>query len=191
MSSFRLDLELNGNVQSFTFSSPSVTIGRDPASDVFLDHATVSRQHALIVQNPHGFTLVVLSQNGLTGVNGNKVNGSVDLQNGMRLQFGQFLANFQTDSGHATMPFEPIRGGGPLLTDHPTQPNAQFGAGPVVVGNAPTGVLQNAPTAAIPAIGGAMGGFGAPLQPSQGGFAPGPALRTQPHRSSRLLAHKP
>lgn len=169
MHSFRLDIELDGHVQSLTFSSPSVTIGRDPASDVFLDHPTVSRQHALIVQNSNGFTLVVVSQNGLTGVNGTQVVGQVELYDGTRLQIGQFLANFQTVQGGATIPFQPVRGAGPMAQGYPIDPGGSMSSGttpphmalqqgdaanPVVVGDMQGQLLHNAPTAAIPAVGG-------------------------------------
>lgn len=166
MSSFRLDLEFDGRVQSLTFDTPSVTIGRDPDSDVFLDHPTVSRQHSLIVASPQGYSLVVLSQNGLTGVDGNKVEGSVAIQNGARLQFGQFLATFHSDHGNAaTIPFTPVAGR-PLLQEIATQPGVSQhqGMGP--------GILHDSPTAAIPAIGMAPQAFG--QQPQAQGFGQQP-----------------
>jgi hypothetical protein len=160
MSSFRLDLEFDGRVQSLTFDRPSVTIGRDPDSDVFLDHPTVSRQHSLIVGSPQGYSLVVLSQNGLTGVDGNKVEGSVAIQNGARLQFGQFLATFHSDHGNsATVPFTPVVGR-PLLQEGATQPGVSQHPG---MG---AGILHDSPTAAIPAIGTSQPqGFGQQAQP--------------------------
>jgi len=155
MSSFRLDLEFDGRVQSLTFNTPSVTIGRDPASDVFLDHPTVSRQHSLIVASPQGYSLVVLSQNGLTGVDGNKIEGSVPIQNGARLQFGQFLATFHSDHGNpATIP-----AGRPLLQEIATQPGVSQHQGLGV------GILHDSPTAAIPVVGMASPGFGQQGQP--------------------------
>lgn len=165
MPSFRIDLELNGQIQSRTFQTSSVTIGRDPASDLYLEHPTVSRQHALIAEHPNGYSLVVLSANGLTGVNGTKVEKTVELQDGMRLQFGEFLATFHTQHGGsaATIPFGPVAPSG-MLQDGPTQPGVSAHPGPVVIGG---GVLHNAPTAAIPVIGaGFPAGQGhAPAQP--------------------------
>ncbi len=172
MPSFRLDLEFDGRVQSRTFDTPSVTIGRDPASDIFLDHPTVSRQHSLIVESPQGYSLVVLSQNGLTGVDGNKVAGSVAIQSGSRLQFGQFLATFHSDHGAATTQFAPIVGRA-MLPEGATQPGLnQNGMG--------SGILHDSPTAAIPAIGMFQ-------QSPPPGVAPGPS---QPFAPSQPAAHQ-
>lgn len=164
MPSFRIDLELNGQIQSRTYTTPSVTIGRDAASDLYLEHPTVSRQHALIAEHPNGYSLVVLSANGLTGVNGTKVEKTVELQDGMRLQFGDFLATFHTTHGvsPSTIPYSPVASNG-MLQDGPTQPGVSSGPVPVVIGG---GVLHNAPTAAIPALG---AGFPSPSPAQVGG----------------------
>lgn len=65
MGSFWLEYEQNGNLQTFPFEDGNVTIGREQTCDFVLDHPTVSRQHALIVDDGSGqFRLVVLSQGG-------------------------------------------------------------------------------------------------------------------------------
>lgn len=49
----RIRLTLNGRpVKSFAFNQDRVTIGRDPGSDIYLDNAGVSREHAALEITP-------------------------------------------------------------------------------------------------------------------------------------------
>ena len=82
MSHFWLEVESDGHRNRFDFEKPTVSIGRDPTSDFHLDHPTISRQHALFVTNQGTVQLVVLSRNGLTAVDGNRVQGTLDLRPG-------------------------------------------------------------------------------------------------------------
>jgi FHA domain-containing protein len=51
----RIRVSLKGRpVRAFAFSKDSITVGRDPGSDVFLDNPGVSREHCRIALHPSG-----------------------------------------------------------------------------------------------------------------------------------------
>jgi hypothetical protein len=102
MGSFWLEYEQNGNVQTFPFKDGNVTIGREQTCDFVLDHPTVSRQHALIVDDGGGqFRLVVLSQGGLTAVDGEKLQEEAALYDGSELYFGKLAFRFRSEQAPA------------------------------------------------------------------------------------------
>jgi pSer/pThr/pTyr-binding forkhead associated (FHA) protein len=54
----KVRLSLKGRpIRSFTFDKETVSIGRDPSADIFLDNTGVSRQHAQIARTAGGFLL--------------------------------------------------------------------------------------------------------------------------------------
>ncbi|MGH2571385.1 MAG: FHA domain-containing protein [bacterium] len=54
----KLRLSLKGRpLRSFTFDKQTISIGRDPNADIFLDNTGVSRQHAQIDRTPTGYVL--------------------------------------------------------------------------------------------------------------------------------------
>lgn len=63
-------------------------IGRDPKCQIHIDEefATVSREHAIIKKNGENYILVHRSQTNATYVNGQQVNGEVELHNGDEIQ---------------------------------------------------------------------------------------------------------
>ena len=64
----RVRVTLKGRpVRSFAFNQDRVTIGRDPGSDIFLDNAGISREHAAIEYTPSGTYILkdVGSANGI------------------------------------------------------------------------------------------------------------------------------
>ncbi|RDV39961.1 FHA domain-containing protein [Bradymonadaceae bacterium TMQ3] len=159
MSSFWLEFDHNGQTQNASFNSQSVTIGRDRGSDFILDHPTVSRQHALIVEEGGGnYRLVVLSRGGLTAVDGQPVNGEVSLWDGAMLTLGKHSVRFRAPDSAA-------RGGhAPAAVPHAQMPQPSgFGATP-----AGGGFGQ-------PAGGGVPGGFGQPASGGAGGFGQAPS----------------
>lgn len=163
MAKFSLEFETDRGPLRQEYTSSSVSIGRDPSSDIHLDHPTVSRQHALIIEHPQGYTLVVLSQNGLTAINGQQVTNQAELSNGVTLNFGQVTAIFSSAHVAATAPVARIP-----HTEVATQPTIQHEARteaiPVVPGQsfgAPGGFGQGTGNFAQPS-------FGAPQQPAQG-----------------------
>ena len=94
--SFWLEYLENGQKREFTFNSSQISVGRDQAADFVLDHPPVSRQHAIIVAEPHGAKLVVLSRGGLTALNGQQVAGEVQLMDGNQIHFGQLAFTFRS-----------------------------------------------------------------------------------------------
>lgn len=112
--SFRLEYDQNGQHQEYPFDGASVSVGREQSADFVLDHPTVSRQHAVIVQDSQGFKLVVLSKSGLTAIDGTQVHGEVDLYDGSVIHFGQLSFTFRSPEAHR----KPSSG-----------PSAQYGLG--------------------------------------------------------------
>ena len=54
----KVRLTLKGRpIRSYTFNKQTISIGRDPASDIFLDNTGISREHALIDRTSDGFVL--------------------------------------------------------------------------------------------------------------------------------------
>jgi pSer/pThr/pTyr-binding forkhead associated (FHA) protein len=78
---------------SFTLDGDRFTVGRDTASDVFLDDVTVSRNHAVIVRRADGLHI-----DDLGSLNGSYVNRrrieSHYLVDGDELQIGKFKLTF-------------------------------------------------------------------------------------------------
>lgn len=173
MSSFWLEFDLNGQQQNASFTSQSVTIGRDRGSDFILDHPTVSRQHALIVEEGGGsYRLVVLSRGGLTAVDGQPVSGEVTLWDGAMLTLGKHSVRFRAPDATAQPP-RPSSG----VQSPAASPAAPAGFGQAGGGASPAGFGQPAGGPAAggfgqPAGGSAPGGFG---QPAGGGFGQTPA----------------
>jgi pSer/pThr/pTyr-binding forkhead associated (FHA) protein len=164
MPAFWIDIHQNGASQTYPFDAHSVTFGRDKSADFVLDHPTVSRQHGRIVRDAAGgFRLQVLSQGGLTAINGQRVQGEVPLQSGASINFGQLQIVFRAEGA----PAQPAGGFGA------PPGGAGFGAPPggAGFGAPPGGAGFGAPP------GGGMGGpptqSAAPSAPSGGGGAMG------------------
>ena len=77
----------------FLLDTDSVTIGRSPESDVFLDDVTVSRKHALIERLNNDFRILDTHSLNGTYVNSVSVNEQT-LRIGDELQIGKFHAIF-------------------------------------------------------------------------------------------------
>lgn len=84
--------------EKFFIDRDRLTVGRDPASDIFLNDMTVSRTHAM-VDSAHG----VVSVEDAGSLNGTYLNGEVvesaTLKNGDILQIGTFQMVFLTGPG--------------------------------------------------------------------------------------------
>ncbi|WP_438502123.1 FHA domain-containing protein [Mycobacterium arosiense] len=79
----------------FSLNQPVMTAGRHPASDIFLDHITVSRRHAEFHCDSGEFRVVDLGSLNGTYVNRAAVDSAV-LANGDVLQIGNFRLIFLT-----------------------------------------------------------------------------------------------
>lgn len=78
----------------FSLDHETVTIGREPAADVFLDDVTVSRNHAVITTGPGGASLRDLGSLNGTYVNRRRIDGDEVLEDGDELQIGKFRLTF-------------------------------------------------------------------------------------------------
>lgn len=150
MTSFWLEYEQAGQIQQAHFEKSTISIGRDRNSDFVLDHPTVSRQHALIVNRGGGvFQLVVLSRGGLTALDQQPVQvPEIGLYDGAMITLGQHTLRFRCPQAiRASGGFAPMPGSAlspsPSLSPSPTPspaPSGQmlwgnqqasgFGAGP-------------------------------------------------------------
>ena len=79
--------------EHFVPSGPTTTIGRSPDCDIFLDDVTVSRTHALLIEESGRFR--VEDQESLNGtfVNRRRVE-SAELEDGDELQIGKYRLTF-------------------------------------------------------------------------------------------------
>jgi len=78
----------------FSLDHETVTIGREPSADVFLDDVTVSRNHAVITTGPEGTALRDLGSLNGTYVNRRRIEGEETLEDGDELQIGKFRLTF-------------------------------------------------------------------------------------------------
>lgn len=76
--------------QVFHLEAGEVTIGRDPASVIFLDDVTVSRNHATVTVSAGATVLNDLGSLNGTYVNRRRIDGQEDLLDGDELQIGKF-----------------------------------------------------------------------------------------------------
>ena len=70
-----------------------VSIGRDPASDIFCDSSSVSRRHAAIKPKDYGFVIEDLESTNGTFINGLAVSNK-QLQDGAKIQVGNHIFKF-------------------------------------------------------------------------------------------------
>jgi len=80
---------------SYALAKPSVTIGRLPESDVVVDDAGASRQHARIRRTDAGFVLTDLGSTNGTMVNGELIQEHM-LEHGDRITIGETELEFRS-----------------------------------------------------------------------------------------------
>ncbi len=83
---------LSGEI--FRLSGERVTVGRDAASDIFLDDVTVSRNHAVITLTVGAVSLQDLASLNGTYVNRRRIDEPESLADGDELQIGKFRLAF-------------------------------------------------------------------------------------------------
>jgi pSer/pThr/pTyr-binding forkhead associated (FHA) protein len=71
----------------------TITVGRGPESDIFLDDVTVSRKHAEITRGERGYRIRDVGSLNGTYVNRVRVD-AVDLRNGDEIQIGKYRFKF-------------------------------------------------------------------------------------------------
>lgn len=95
-----------------------LSIGRDPASDVVIDNAKISRAHARIEASLLGYTVIDSSTNGVF-VNGKRVEETQRLNQGDTIRIGDVTFRFEADAAS----FEPdVQGVRPIPVVPPIAP---------------------------------------------------------------------
>lgn len=84
--------------EQFFLDRPTLSVGRDPENDIFLNDMTVSRAHAVLTVSDAGVTVKDAGSLNGTYVNGVCVD-SADLRNGDVLQIGTFQMAFYSGQG--------------------------------------------------------------------------------------------
>jgi hypothetical protein len=78
---------------SFTMDRETITIGRHPESDIFLDDITVSRRHAEIKRSGGSYTITDMGSLNGTYLNRERIE-SCPLKNGDEIQIGKYRMLF-------------------------------------------------------------------------------------------------
>jgi pSer/pThr/pTyr-binding forkhead associated (FHA) protein len=84
--------------QRFALTRGTITLGRDPGSDIFLNDITVSRKHAKVDFDPPHFVIRDVGSLNGTYINGKRVEKST-LSQGDELQIGKFKLIFLSREG--------------------------------------------------------------------------------------------
>ncbi len=74
----------------FLLDSPSVSVGRHPDSDIFLDDISVSRRHGTFTRSGAGYAVTDLGSLNGTYVNRDRIDGEVTLSGGDEVQIGKY-----------------------------------------------------------------------------------------------------
>ncbi len=77
--------------EAFPLQNPLITIGRDPASDIMINDAEVSRQHARLTLQSGGYVLEDLGSTNGTFVNGQRLMGPRVLKPGEVISVGEHI----------------------------------------------------------------------------------------------------
>jgi ABC transport system ATP-binding/permease protein len=83
---------------SLVFSGQTMTLGRDPQSELVLDHPMISWRHARLTRSADNFIVEDLGSTNGTFVNGNRISGAVSVKPGDRIGLGSYTFVF-TASG--------------------------------------------------------------------------------------------
>ena len=80
--------------EHFTLERTQTTIGRTPDCDIFLDDVTVSRSHAVLLQQDGSFQIEDLGSLNGTFLNRKRIESVETLENGDELQIGKYRLTF-------------------------------------------------------------------------------------------------
>lgn len=78
----------------FLLDQDTTVAGRHPASDIFLDDVTVSRRHAEFLREASKFSVRDLGSLNGTYCAGQRIEGQVELSDGVEVQVGKFKFTF-------------------------------------------------------------------------------------------------
>jgi DNA-binding winged helix-turn-helix (wHTH) protein len=97
----------------FALSDGENVIGRDPAANVWLDHATISRRHArVVIRATHAILEDLGSKNG-TSIRGIPLTGAAALANGDEFSCGQLIITYRQSSAELPTATQMSRAGDP------------------------------------------------------------------------------
>jgi pSer/pThr/pTyr-binding forkhead associated (FHA) protein len=82
----------------FVLNDAVTSVGRHPASDLFLDDVTVSRRHVEVRRTPEGYSVRDVGSLNGTYLNRERIEAEVPVQNGDELQVGKFRLLFLVES---------------------------------------------------------------------------------------------
>ncbi|MET0449548.1 MAG: FHA domain-containing protein [Aeromicrobium sp.] len=74
----------------FLLDSDTVSVGRHPDSDIFLDDISVSRRHGTFTRSGSGYAVTDLGSLNGTYVNRDRIDGEVSLSGGDEVQIGKY-----------------------------------------------------------------------------------------------------
>lgn len=74
----------------FLLDQDSVSAGRHPSSDIFLDDISVSRRHATFTRRGAGYVVADLGSLNGTYVNRDRIDGEIPLAGGDEVQLGKY-----------------------------------------------------------------------------------------------------
>jgi len=80
--------------EHFVPQGERTTIGRSPENDIFLDDVTVSRKHAVLVQQDDGYHIEDLGSLNGTFLNRKRIESSAKLANGDEVQIGKYKLSY-------------------------------------------------------------------------------------------------
>lgn len=89
LSPITLTSEINDEVQSKQFSISPITIGRDPANDVYIDQPTISLRHCRISFSHKQWWAEDLDSTNGSHLNNSQINTPVVLTDGDELRLGE------------------------------------------------------------------------------------------------------
>lgn len=87
----------------FLLDTDTVTVGRHPDSDIFLDDITVSRRHATFTRTPGGHVVADLGSLNGTYVNRDRIDGDIALSGGDEVQIGKYRLIYITGAVGASV----------------------------------------------------------------------------------------
>jgi pSer/pThr/pTyr-binding forkhead associated (FHA) protein len=136
------------------FVRDEITIGRQEGNTIRLTERNVSRRHARLLRQQTNVLIEDLgSYNGIK-VNGDRITGQVQVQDGDLIQIGDYDLAIQREEearAAATVPLETSRASGPAPTQKLPDPSATMPALPVVsVPEARDDDVQEAPSEEVP-----------------------------------------
>ena len=88
--------------RSIALAAGENVIGRDPAAEVWLDRASVSRRHARLVVGPRSAVLEDLGSRNGTCVGGKRIDSPTDLSSGDAIRIGGVTLVFHASRGLGT-----------------------------------------------------------------------------------------